>query len=204
MLAKQTRPVRLERRMRTRLRWLGVGLLVAVLATGAWLLKGDFDARRRAAATRTVMEVLPNVAQRIQNFHRVKIDNGRKVWEVSAREAQYLENEEVVVVDAPVLEVFFKDGRSVSLHGDGGKVFLKQHELQRVEIEGAIEVQLGEYALQTDAISYEAERGVIVAPGEVRMAGADFELRGERMEVNVADQQLALSSAVRTTLWPHT
>jgi len=42
--------------------------------------------------------VLPNVAQRIQNFHRVKVDNGRKVWEVSAREAQYLENEEVVVV----------------------------------------------------------------------------------------------------------
>jgi hypothetical protein len=93
----------------------------------------------------------------------VKIDNGRKVWEVSAREAQYLESEEVVVVDAPVLEIFFKDGRSVSLRGDGGKVFLKGRELQRVEIQGAIEVQLGEYTLQTDAVRYEAERGVIIA-----------------------------------------
>jgi LPS export ABC transporter protein LptC len=190
--------------MRTRLRWLGVALLVVVLAAGAWLLKGDFDARRRAEQTRTVMEVLPNVAQRIQNFHRVKVDNGRKVWEVSAREAQYLENEEVVVVDAPVLEVFFKDGRTVSLRGHAGKVFLKDRELRRVELEGEIEMGLDEYSLHTDTVNYDAESGVITAPGQVRIAGTDFELTGERMQVNVADQQLALSARVKTTLWPRT
>src|SRR5260221_6922111 len=107
--------------MRTRLRWLVVAVLVVVLATGAWLLRRGVVARRHADQTRTILEVLPNVAQRIQNFHRVKVENGRKVWEVSAREAQYLESEEVVVVDAPVVEVFLKDGRTVALRGAGGE-----------------------------------------------------------------------------------
>src|SRR6476660_5761496 len=170
--------------MRTRLRWLVVALLVLVLAAGAWLLKGDIEARRRADQARPIIDALPNVAQRIQDFHRVKIDNGRKVWEVSAREAQYLESEQTVVVDAPLVEIFLADGRSVSLRGTGGKVFLHERELQRVDLSGSIEVQLGDYALHTDTAHYEADRGVIVAPGDVRITGADFELVGQHMEVD--------------------
>ena len=189
--------------MRTRLRWLVLAVLVLVLAAGAWLLRGNFAARRRAQQTQAIVDALPNVAQRIQDFHRVKIDNGRKVWEVSAREAQYLEGEELVVVEAPVLEVFLRDGRSVGLRGANGKVFLKERELQRVEFTGNIEVQLSEYALYTDAAHYEAEGGVIVAPGDVRIAGKDFELHGEHMEIKVAEQQMTLFAAVHATLWPH-
>jgi LPS export ABC transporter protein LptC len=190
--------------MRTRLRWLVVGLLVVVLAAGGWLLQRDFAARRRAEQARPILDVLPNVAQRIQNFHRVKVDDGRKVWEVSAREAQYLEGEQMVVVDAPVVDVFLQDGRTVSLHGTGGKVFLHERELDRVELAGDIEVQLGDYAMHTDAAHYDAGRGVIVAPGEVRITGKEFDLVGQRMEVNVSSQQLVLSERVRTTLWPRT
>lgn len=188
--------------MRTRLRWLVVALLIVVMATGAWLVQRGVVARRQADQLRTIVEVLPNVAQRIQNFHRVKVENGRKVWEVSAREAQYLESEEVVVVDAPVVEVFLKDGRTVGLRGAGGKVFLKARELQRVELEGDIDVQFGEYSLHTDTARYEADRGVIVAPGAVRLAGSSFELHGEQMEFNVAAQQLVISERVQTTMWP--
>jgi len=190
--------------MRARLRWLVVALLVAVLATGAWLIKGSFDARRRAEQNRIVVDMLPNVAQRIQNFHRVKVDNGRKVWEVSARDAQYLEGDQVVVVEAPRLDIFLADGRTVSLHGDAGKVFLKDRELQRVEMTGSVEAQLDTYAVYADTVQYEAEDGVIVSPGRVRITGSDFEMLGDRMKVNVADQRLMLSERVQTTLQPRT
>ena len=190
--------------MRTRLRWLVVAVLAVVLGAGTWLLQRDFAARRRADQARALVDVLPNVAQRIQNFHRVKVDNGRKVWEVSAREAQYVENEQVVLVEAPVVEVFLQDGRTVALRGASGKVFLAERELQRVELRGNIDMQLGDYAMQTEEASYEAERGVIIAPGPVRISGSGFELQGERMEVNVAAQQLMVSERVQTTMWPRT
>jgi LPS export ABC transporter protein LptC len=188
--------------MRRRLRWLVMAVLAVVLAAGGWLLQRSFAARQRAQQARPIVDILPNVAQRIQNFHRVKVDNGRKVWEVSAREAQYLEEEQVVRVDAPVVEVYLEDGRTVALRGQGGKVFLAARELQRVELEGDIVVQLGDYAMSTDAAHYDADRGVIVAPGRVRITGAGFELQGEHMEVDVAAEQLVLSQRVQTTLWP--
>jgi lipopolysaccharide export system protein LptC len=65
-------------------------------------------------------------------------------------------------------------------------------------------MQLGEYALHTDAAQYDADRGVIDAPGEVRITGADFELVGHHMEVDVSAQQLVLTQHVQTTLWPKT
>jgi len=37
------------------------------------------------------LDFLPEAAQRIQNFRRVKMDGDRKAWEVAAREAQYFE-----------------------------------------------------------------------------------------------------------------
>lgn len=203
MLAR-TRGARVASDMRRRLRWLVMGVLVVVLAAGAWLLQRGYAARQRAQQTRPIIDALPNVAQRIQNFHRVKVENGRKVWEVSAREAQYLEEEQLVVVEAPVVEVFLADGRTVALRGQGGKVFLADRELQRVELQGDIDIQLGDYAMHTDAAHYEAERGVIVAPGRVRITGTGFELQGERMEVDVSAQQLVLSERVQTTLWPRT
>jgi LPS export ABC transporter protein LptC len=179
-----------------------MALLVVVLAAGGWLLQRDFAARRRAEHAKPIIDVLPNVAQRIQNFHRVKIDNGRKVWEVSAREAQYRDTEQLVVVEEPVVEVFLEDGRSVALRGDSGKVVLDGKELQRVELTGDISVQLGDYTMRMDAAHYEADRGVIVAPGQVKISGEGFELQGERMEVDVEDQELVLTQRVHTTLWP--
>jgi LPS export ABC transporter protein LptC len=188
--------------MRNRLRLLVVVLLVGALGAGGWLLARDFEARRRADIKRATVELLPNVAQRIQNFHRVKVEDGRKVWEVSAREAQYLETEEVVVVVEPVVAVFLKDGRTVSLKGKDGKVFLKDRELQAVDLEGDIDAQFGDYALRTDRARYEADRDVILAPGTVRITGEGFDLNGERMEVLVAEQHLTLTQRVSMTLWP--
>jgi LPS export ABC transporter protein LptC len=181
-----------------------VALLVCALGFGTWLLARDYQARRRADLKRIAVDLMPNVAQRIQNFHRVKVDNGRKVWEVSAREAQYVEGEEVVIVVEPVVDVFLRDSRTVGLRGKGGKIYLKGRELQNVELDGDIDVQFGEYRLQTDHARYDSDRETIVAPGSVHITGDGFEINGERMEVDVAAQHLTLTDSVKMTLWPRT
>ncbi len=189
-------------RMRTRLRLLVVAALLLVLGTGGWLLARNVLARRQADLKRLTVDLLPNVSQRIQNFHRVKVDDGRKVWEVSAREAQYRESEGVVVVVQPLVAAYLRDGRSVVLRGNGGKVFLKERDLQRVELEGEITVEFAEYTLRTDTARYEADTNRIVAPGTVNIAGAAFELHGEHMEISVEDQQLTLARQIDMTLRP--
>jgi LPS export ABC transporter protein LptC len=190
--------------MRTRARGLVVALVVLLLATGGGLLARHLWNQRQGDLARQVLDLLPNVAQRIRDFHRVKVDNGRKVWEVSATEAQYYEDEEMVVVKQPMVSFFLDDGRVIALRGNEGKVYLGGRDLQLVELIGDIHVQLGDYALRADHASYDRRSDVILAPGKVEISGDTFDVRGEQMEVGVGSQRLKLSGGVETTLRPRT
>ncbi len=103
-----------------------------------------------------------------------------------------------------MVALYLTDGREVSLRGTSGTVFLDGHELKRVEVEGAIEVQLGDYELSTDRASYEADRDLVIAPGTVHITGNGLDVRGQRMEVDIAQQRLRLVEQVRAVLHPKT
>ncbi|MFN8644497.1 MAG: LPS export ABC transporter periplasmic protein LptC [Candidatus Binatia bacterium] len=190
--------------MRSRLRLLIGVLLVAILGGGVWLLWRAAAARRAAERAAALVDVMPDVSQRIQHFHRVKIENGRKVWEVEAREAQYREVEGEVTVVEPAVALFLADGREVSLRGARGVVRLEGRELRGVDVEGDITVTLGDYALTTDRATYDRERDLVTAPGRVHIRGSSFEAEGLRMEVEVGAQRLRLAEQVHMTLHPAT
>lgn len=190
--------------MRSRLRLLVGAALVAALGMGAWLLASEMTRQRLAGRGRELIDVLPGVAQRIQNFHRVKIVDGRKVWELSASEAQYREGDSTIRVRNPLVQLFFEDGREISLRGASGVVFLDGRELQRIEVEGEIAVRFGEYVLSTEKATYQAQRNVVVAPGSVHIRGGGLDLQGEQMEIEVATWRLHLAARVQMTLWPKT
>lgn len=191
--------------MRARLRLVIALVLVAALGAGGWLFARQAVERQREAVTREIVDVLPDVSQRIQHFKRVKVDErGNKVWEVSADEAQYREGEGLVAVRAPMVAFYLRDGREVSLRGETGTVFLDGKELRRIELQGAIDVQLGEYSLSTDRASYEADRDVVIAPGVVHIRGDGVDVQGAGMEVQIGAQRLTLTQNVQMTLWPKT
>lgn len=188
--------------MRTRARRFVVALVVLLLATGGGLLARHLWKQKKSDLARQALDLLPNVAQRIRDFHRVKVDNGRKVWEVSAKEARYHEDEEMVVVTEPMVSFFLEDGRVVALRGNEGKVYLGGRDLQLVELVGEIEVELGDYAVRAEYASYDRRTDVVIAPGKVEISGDTFDMRGQQMEVTVGSQRLILSGGVETTLRP--
>lgn len=148
------------------------------------------------------IELLPEVAQRIQDFHRVKIDDGRKVWEVSAKEARHFEDEGMVAVIEPVVAVFFEEGRTVSLRGNGGKVFIDGKDLSKVEVEGGIQVRIDPYSMRTEYAQYETETDRIVVPGEVSVESDQLEFDGRGMEIDLNEQRLEVKDGVEMLLWP--
>jgi LPS export ABC transporter protein LptC len=181
---------------------LVVGSLVFLLAIGAAMLARSFWQQRKVDLALEVIELLPEVAQRIQDFHRVKFDGDRKLWEVSAKEARYFEDDGVVAVHKPVVEIFFEEGRSIALRGNEGKVTLDGSDVESVEIEGRLDVKLDEYALRTDLARYETKTDRIVVPGSVHVESAQLEFDGEAMEIDVGGQRLRVDQGVRMTLWP--
>ena len=181
---------------------VGLGLLLVVLigAVAVQLALNEWTHRLRRLTSRE-LDFLPNVSQRIQNFRRIKMDGARKAWEVAAREAQYLETDQQIVVSEPEVSLYLKSEEApISLRGRGGKIFLSGREIDRVELDGAIEVRFRDYRVVTDRAVYERESDTVVSPGAVRVTGTGIALNGTGMTLEVEGQRVRVEGRVETVL----
>ena len=185
------------RRRRLR-RVLLIGVLTA-LGGIAYLVSSSMSAR--LDPVRLGADLLPQVAQRIQNFHRVKVKDGRTVWEITADDAQYYEDDNQIIVHEPRLTFFLKDGdRPCRVSGAEGRLSLDGREIDSVRLGGGVSVELDELVLRTDEATYDRERDLITSPGAVTVRSQAVEVRGQGMEISVGPQQLRLLGEVHTTV----
>jgi LPS export ABC transporter protein LptC len=187
---------------RTRLR---AGLLVVVAVALAGI---GYQVWRNVLerAPRTLqelgMELLPEVAQHIRNFHRVKVKNGRMEWEIKAADAQYFAKESAIVVRAPELSIYTEAGvLQAWLTSDEGRLVLAgQEEIATVVLTGAVVLWLDDMELRTDRATYDRQDDLITAPGAVTITGRDMDVRAQGMQVDVTPQRIHLLDDVRTVL----
>ena len=180
--------------------FVGVLMIGVVGAVGVQLARSQWAQHLRSLRTRE-LDFLPQVAQRIQNFRRVKMQGDRKVWEVAAREAQYFEEDRQIVVDAPEVSFFVKDDQGVvSVKGKQGKILLDGREMDRVDLEGSIELRFRDYVVLTDRAFYQRADDTVVSPGAVVVTGNGLSLSSDRMTVEMESQHVRFEGKVRTVL----
>jgi LPS export ABC transporter protein LptC len=184
---------------RAQLRLIVLALAVASLAWIGYRV-ADMLANRRQDAVDTALRLLPDAAQRLQEFRRVKLEHGRRVWELSAQEAQYFDDAQQAVVRGPEM-VFYTDGQEKArLSGEEGRLTFEGTDLRVVEMRGGVRVEGAGYVLETGVATYERARDVVVAPGSVRIAGHNLTVQGNEMEISVAARVLTLHRDVHVTL----
>jgi len=188
--------------MRKQLRLVLIGVVVVLLGGIVFLLSRSLRSQWRREALQSAFDLIPNVAQRLQDFHRIKTQDGRKVWEVAAREAQYQKDEQRVTVKQPTVKLYLKDGREVGLSGQQGVLLLDGRDLREVDLTGGIELHFADYTVRTDRARYEKATDLISAPAPVEIDGRNLRLRGDRMEVEVSAARLRLFHNVTMTLNP--
>jgi LPS export ABC transporter protein LptC len=188
--------------MRKRLR-LGISAVVLVLLGGVGFLVGrSLWRQRQSELAQKGLEFLPGVSQHIRDFHRVKVQDGRKVWEVSAQDAQYFQEANLIVVREVAMELYLRDGGTVGLKGDKARIVLDGREVQRVELDGGVEVTASDYVVRTDRATYDHRRRLISTPGPVEISSKALQLRGDRMEVQVDRERVKLLRNVSMRLEP--
>lgn len=186
---------------KTRLRAALLVVVGAALGGIAYLVSRDVSARRGNALDELGADFLPQVAQRIQNFRRVKVENGRMVWQITAKDARFFERDNQIVVIEPEMTFFMKeDGRAAHLAGAEGRITLDGREVKALTLRGHVAVRLDDLQLETDEATYERERDLITAPGVVTIHGRTLDVRGRRMEVDVGPQHVRLLEDVQTTV----
>src|SRR2546422_1259421 len=171
----------------------------AALGGVGYLVSRNVVAHRGHALEELGRDFLPQVAQRIQNFRRVKMEHGRMMWEITARDAQFFEQENQIVVVEPKVTFFMKEeGRLAHLRGNEGRITLDGHEMRAITLLGGVMVQLDDMELETEEATYDRARDLITSPGDVTIHGRTLDVRGHGMEIQVGPQHVRLLGAVHT------
>jgi len=158
----------------------------------------------RARQPRTVADLgadfLPDVAQHIRSFRRVKLKDGKAVWEVKAEDAQYFDDGQIVVRKPQVTFYLDEGRRRAELVGAEGRLTLDGKELAAVTLEGEVVLTIDDLEFRTDVAHYDHGADRIAAPGIVTIHGKTLDVRGHGLEVDVTPRRVRLLGDVHTVL----
>ena len=179
---------------------LGITVLGLILGLGYLSSQVGKD----PATARLIDELPPPqeaLVQRMTEFRRVKMQDGKKVWEIVARQARYFADSNAVVIDTPEVSLYFSDGEAVALRCREGTLHLDgESELLHIELRGNLEMQMGSISLKTDQATYDRQKNTISSDGVIHVVGQGFTLEGKGYTVAVDTKRLTLNTEVYTTV----
>ena len=150
----------------------------------------------------TALDYLPESTLRIKDFHRSKIEDGRKVWELFGEEARYYKEQKEAVIRKPKFFYYDKEGEVAESQGDEARIYLNDKELERMELRGDIEVSFQGYVLKSEEANYLPAKDQIVLPSHTTVVGEGIALEGSRMEVELEEKKIRLIQSVKTKIEP--
>jgi LPS export ABC transporter protein LptC len=191
--------------MRKRSRFILLGLIFLALggvaykvAESIWIMKAQEIRKNPLKA----LDYLPESALKIKDFHRAKIENGQKVWELYGDEANYFKEQKEAVIKKPRFYYYARKGEIAETTGDTARLFFSERELEKMQLEGGIQVTYQDYLLKSDKAIYLAAEEKIVLPTRATVTGSGVEAEGSRMEIELESKKVRLVQNVKTKLEP--
>jgi LPS export ABC transporter protein LptC len=183
-----------------------VTALVGVLLVGGIIYHLAVTVRKQHRNAQMIEKIKPDIVpgadQRLQNFRRVQMRDGKKVWEIASRQARYFEASGEVVVDAPEVSFYLSDGEVIAIRCGEGRLHRGKDEkdISQIELKNDLQMQVGDFSLRTQDAVYDTEHHTISSSGAVQIMSRGLLVEGQGYTVEVADKRLLLNSDVRTTL----
>lgn len=181
---------------------LAVTVTLLFVAVGYYLMA---NVRAQKDTKDLVERLAPDLSaeadQRMQDFRHAKMQDGKKVWEVAARQARFSQETGELIIDEPELSLFLDNGEMVALRCREGRIYMDgQQDITRMQLRGDIRMQIGNFLLHTQEAMYESARNTVSASSPVYITGRGFTAEGQSYTVEVADKRVTLNAGVTTTV----
>jgi len=147
-----------------------------------------------------ILDYVPQAALKVKEFHRTKVEGGRKVWEVAGEEALYLKTEKEAVIKKPRVVFYDKNGETIEATGNEAHLFFADQEMEKMQLKGGIQISYQGFLLSLDEMFYFKNESQVSSPGRVALKGEGLELEGVGMEIALQDEKIRLLRQVRTKL----
>jgi len=181
-------------------------VFVAAIASGIALIflntapRVDLD--KVLDISRLQPEHLPELLQRIRDFHRIVTRDGEKLLEVSAKEASYFRDQKAVEIVEPKLIFYHEGSRVGAISGGHGYLLMDGNEVESVKFNGNVEFQLSQFTVRAEAIQYLKTDNQIVTIGITEVHSPEIDLKGRDLTFDLATKSLNVDADVDMMLRP--
>jgi len=185
---------------RTLLRILVVA--AAVLVVAAVFVRGGKRMSLESVldVSRLSEQALPELLQRIRDFHRVVTRDGKKLLEVSAHEASYFRDDRAIEILQPTV-TFYDEGVEVgSISGASGWLMIEGNEIEAVSLRGGVQLTLTKFEVSAEQITYERATDIITTEGPTEVRSPEILLAGKNLTFDLGRKSLIVNSHVDMTL----
>ena len=149
-----------------------------------------------------ILDTMPEAVLHIRDFHRAKIENGRKVWELFGDEANYMKDKKEALIIKPRFLYYDKKDQPAETSAETAHIFLNEKELERLELKGGVRVTMQGYVLTSESANYLPAKEQISLPTRTQVVGEGISLEGASMEVELEDKKIRLVRDVKTKIEP--
>jgi len=178
--------------------FLALGGVVYKVAESLWIMNAQ-EIRRNPLR---VLDSLPESSLQLKDFRRAKIEEGRKIWELFGEEANYFKEQKEAVIKKPRFFYYNKKGEVAETTGETARLFFGEKELERMQLDGGIQVNYEGYVLKSEKAIYLAAEEQIVLPTRATLSGNGVELEGSRMEIELQVKKVRMLQNVKTKIEP--
>jgi len=149
-----------------------------------------------------LLDLVPDAALQLKDFRRSKVEKGRKIWEVTGEEAVYFKKNKEAKISKPKLIFYHESGEPIEVRGDQGHLYFADREIEKIRLQGKVEIHYQGFVLKTTEIVYLQEQDQVISQGKVAMKGEGLEMEGVGAEISLRDQKIRLQSDVKTRIEP--
>jgi LPS export ABC transporter protein LptC len=172
---------------------ISFGFIVLVVSLSLWVHHKTKKTPDDLPLPKIVFE---GADSRIEKIRFVEEKQGQKTWELEAKAIQQYQGQNVMILEDVKVNFFMKDGRTLTLSGNRGKVY---QDTKNMELEGNIVVNSSEgYHLKTNSMTYNHQEKKIRTPDQVELDGEKIWMKGRGVLVDLEAQTVQVLHEVKT------
>jgi LPS export ABC transporter protein LptC len=139
----------------------------------------------------------------LKDFHRVEHKNGKKVWEIKARQGNYDAKTGQTTVSDAELFLFQSNGDSIFISSPQAILAVEDLSLNRAALSGGVKFKLNEdlTALAPEAL-FDKSAGLLTSAGPVQIITPTMKIEGKRLKLNLERKTVELLQNVSTVVLP--
>src|SRR5512145_895521 len=178
------------------LRWyraVGISLIPVILVVAGFVLSGRTPVVKQVRQPSETEQ--PNM--RVQNLHLTEQAEAGNEWELLAREAEFYDAQQRIVVHQLQAQLLSKEAHPVHVIADSGQI---DSSTGNITIKGNVQLQYLEgYTVETDVLHWQAPTRVLQTDAVVQIRSALVHIVGTGLLGNIEQQLFVLQDNVHAT-----